>query len=441
MKKIIPILLITIFGISQIVYAQVGIGTVNPDTSSILDLTATSQGLLIPRMNTEQRDAILNPATGLLIYNTTTVHFNHFDLVWKEYSEYTNYYSSNSISEVTTNSTSDIVIPGMTLAPLLAGTYEVTFNCSYNNSPTERIVSSGESFPSSMAQEAKSDLELLINKLNALPVTNSTHLAAFGNGETIFPGIYSIGGAASIALNLTLNGGGNSDSIFVIKANGALTAGANTNVILTNGAQARNVFWLVSGAPSFGANSIMKGNVIAASTGAIAFNAGGNLEGRLLTISGAITLGPGVASMPIGTSPYALGTLADFVLYTASGDVTNTSASTITGNIGTNFGAFAGFESSTVNGAFVTNTTYKSATLTTIFTPNTNPILASFSIYKNGVLIPSSSKILTSEADYGNASLQAISTLEANQIMDVRWKTDSEKIGMGIRTLTLIKVQ
>ena len=441
MKKIISILLITFFGISQIVYAQVGIGTVNPDTSSILDLTATSQGLLIPRMNTEQRDAILNPATGLLIYNTTTAHFNHFDLVWKEYPEYTNYYNSNSISDVSTNSTSDIVIPGMTLAPLLAGTYEVTFNCSYNNSPTERKVSSGESFPSSMAQEAKSDLELLINKLNALPVTNSTHLAAFGNGETILPGVYSIAGAASIALNLTLDGGGNPNSIFVIKANGALAAGAGTNIILTNGAQARNVFWLAYGAPSFGANTIMKGNVIAASTGAIAFNAGGNLEGRLLTISGAITFGPGVASMPIGTSPYALGTVADFVLYTASGDVTNTSTSTITGNIGTNLGAFAGFESSTVNGAFVTNTTYKSATPTTIFTPNTNPILASFSIYQNGVLIPSSSKTLTSEADFGNVSLQAISILEANQIMDVRWKTDSEKIRMENRTLTLIKVQ
>jgi len=423
------------------VSAQVGIGTINPDASSILDLTSNSQGLLPPRMTTVQRDEIISPATGLLIYNTSTSHFNYFDLVWKEYSEYTNYYNSNSTNDVTTTSTSNEVVPGMTISPLLSGTYEVTFNCSYYNSPIERIVSSGESFPSTVAQQAKSDLELLINQLNSLTVTNSTHLAVFGNGETILPGVYSIAGAGSIALNLTLDGGGDSNSIFIIKVNGALAAGAGTNVILTNGAQARNVFWLAYGAPSFGANSIMKGNVIAASTGAIAFNAGGNLEGRLLTISGAITFGPAIATMPTGIAQYTLGILTDFVLYTASGDITNTAVSTISGNIGSNLGVFVGFESATVNGAFVSNTTYSSITSTTISTPNTNSILASFSLYQNGVLIPSSSKILTSEADYGNASLQAISTLEANQVIDVRWKTDSEKIEMGNRTLTLIKVQ
>ena len=441
MKKIAALLFISFLMISQIVPAQVGIGTINPDVSSILDLTSNPQGLLAPRMTATQRDAVLNPATGLLIYNTTTSHFNHFDLVWKEYSDYTNYYNSYSINDVTTTSTSDVVIPGMTIAPLLAGTYEVTFNCSYNNSPIERIVSSGESFPSTMAQEAKSDLDLLINQLNSLPVTNSTHLPVFGNGETISPGVYYIAGAASINLNLTLDGGGDSNSIFVIKANGALAAGANTNVLLTNGAQARNVFWLAYGAPSFGANSIMKGNVIAATTGAIAFNAGGNLEGRLLTISGAITFGPAVASIPIGSAPYPMGVLDKFVLFTADGDVTNTSVSTITGNIGTNLGTFSGFGSATLNGAFVTKTTYTSSTSTTLSSPNTNDIVASFSIYKNGVLIPSSTKILTSAADLGNASLQTISTLEANQILDVRWNTGSEKIGMGNRTLTLIKVQ
>jgi hypothetical protein len=43
------------------------------------------------------------------------------------------------------------------------------------------------------------------------------------------------------------------------------------------------------------------------------------LKGRLLTISGEITLGSAIVSKPIGTSAYTLGTLADFVLYTALG--------------------------------------------------------------------------------------------------------------------------
>jgi len=49
---------------------QVGIGTITPDASSILDLSTTDQGILIPRMTETQRDAISSPATSLLIYQT-----------------------------------------------------------------------------------------------------------------------------------------------------------------------------------------------------------------------------------------------------------------------------------------------------------------------------------------------------------------------------------
>ncbi|NGZ90411.1 Lcl C-terminal domain-containing protein, partial [Psychroflexus maritimus] len=50
--------------------AQVGIGTTNPDASAILELEATDKGLLPPRITTAQRDAISNPAVGLMIFNT-----------------------------------------------------------------------------------------------------------------------------------------------------------------------------------------------------------------------------------------------------------------------------------------------------------------------------------------------------------------------------------
>jgi hypothetical protein len=66
--------------------------------------------------------------------------------------------------------------------------------------------------------------------------------------------------------------------------------------------------------------------------------------------------------------------------------------------------------------------------------------LGSFGIYQNGVLIPSSYKTLTTNANYANVSLQAIATILPNKI-DIRWNTDSEEIVMGNRTLTLIKVQ
>ena len=52
--------------------AQVGIGTANPNNSAILDVSSTSQGILLPRMTSTQRQAIATPATGLMIFDTTT---------------------------------------------------------------------------------------------------------------------------------------------------------------------------------------------------------------------------------------------------------------------------------------------------------------------------------------------------------------------------------
>ena len=51
--------------------AQTVLGGETPDNSAILDLQSNSKGLLLPRLTTAQRAAIVNPQTGLLIYNTS----------------------------------------------------------------------------------------------------------------------------------------------------------------------------------------------------------------------------------------------------------------------------------------------------------------------------------------------------------------------------------
>lgn len=53
-----------------ITFSQVGIGTTTPNASSLLDVTDTTKGILIPRMTLLQRNAIALPATGLIIYQT-----------------------------------------------------------------------------------------------------------------------------------------------------------------------------------------------------------------------------------------------------------------------------------------------------------------------------------------------------------------------------------
>ncbi|EJG02618.1 hypothetical protein [Flavobacterium sp. F52] len=59
--------------------AQIGIGTITPDPSSILDISSTAQGMLAPRMSTAQRTAIASPAESLLVFDTTDKAFYFYN--------------------------------------------------------------------------------------------------------------------------------------------------------------------------------------------------------------------------------------------------------------------------------------------------------------------------------------------------------------------------
>ena len=67
------IILTLLFFSGFVSYAQVAINKTGapPDPSSILDISATDGGLLIPRMTTAQINQIINPAQGLMVYNNT----------------------------------------------------------------------------------------------------------------------------------------------------------------------------------------------------------------------------------------------------------------------------------------------------------------------------------------------------------------------------------
>ncbi|WP_304235996.1 hypothetical protein [Jiulongibacter sediminis] len=64
---------------------NVGIGTKNPEESAILDIQSPDKGLLIPRLSLEQRNGIISPAEGLLVYqNDKNVGFYYFsENKWK----------------------------------------------------------------------------------------------------------------------------------------------------------------------------------------------------------------------------------------------------------------------------------------------------------------------------------------------------------------------
>jgi hypothetical protein len=200
------------------------------------------------------------------------------------------------------------------------------------------------------------DLNTLASDLNARASTDTLPLE-FG-GATYTDGVYYIPGAGTITGTLRLNALGDPNALFIFRVTGALSTAANTEIILLNGALACNVFYITaSGAISCGANSNMKGNIIAQNA-AVSMAAGCTLEGRLLTTTGAIAFSTGTANAPLNcgipilTGPTAptLASAACYSLFSSNGNVTNTGSSYLNGDIGTNLGITSGFSTIFVTG-------------------------------------------------------------------------------------------
>jgi hypothetical protein len=216
-----------------------------------------------------------------------------------------------------------------------------------------------------LTREARLDLLRVYIRLYDIFVDfPSTHTPSFGSGETLTPGIYSIDGAGSIAGTLTMNGGGDSNAVFIIKLDGAITASASTTINLTGGTRACNVFWIAEGAIYVGANSIIKGTLLS-HFGVVSLGTNCTIEGRIIAAEG-ITMGGGsdvtipagpisiptqtTSTRPPATAVDVLGSIEGFVLFTGAGAVTNTASSGFVGHIGAEVGAVSGFVSSTVIG-------------------------------------------------------------------------------------------
>ena len=50
---------------------QLGVGVAAPNAAAAVEVVSTTQGVLLPRMTTTQRDAITAPPDGLVLYNST----------------------------------------------------------------------------------------------------------------------------------------------------------------------------------------------------------------------------------------------------------------------------------------------------------------------------------------------------------------------------------
>ncbi len=170
------------------------------------------------------------------------------------------------------------------------------------------------------AEQAKADLVTAYTAAAALNNNPTNVDAADLGGQTLTAGLYRSASTLAISnAHLTLNAQGNIDAMWVFQMGSTLTTAAGSQVILTNGAQARNVFWQVGSSATLGTNSVFKGTILALTS--ITATTGATIEGRLLARNGTVTLDANTITVPSGGSE-------DFMLVKTDGNGDNSSTFT-----------------------------------------------------------------------------------------------------------------
>lgn len=154
-----------------------------------------------------------------------------------------------------------------------------------------------------VSHQARADLLAAYNSAKGLPpgttISGGADLGAFiptgGVAGTLPPGTYTSGSTMLVSTPLTLDAGGNANAVWVFQIGSSLTTGAN--VVLANGAQAKNVFWVPTSDVTVGSGTIFYGTIVAGRDATSAGNA--TLNGRIL--AGAITAGTVALNGPPST--------------------------------------------------------------------------------------------------------------------------------------------
>jgi len=204
------------------------------------------------------------------------------------------------------------------LSPGLGGAIIGFNNCTQMSGGTIYLVDNGgpscATIEPTVAGTAVSDMELAYSNAMAQTPDYSNGGAGEIGGQTLPPGVYTWGGAVTIPADLTLDGQGDANAVWIFRTAGALTIEAGKNVILSNGAQESNIFWVVAGDTGLGANAGFKGTILDA--GAITMGSGAIVNGRALAQT-TVTLDTSSVTVPVPR----LAPVADFTFTNVSGTV------------------------------------------------------------------------------------------------------------------------
>ena len=149
-------------------------------------------------------------------------------------------------------------------------------------------------------RQGVTDLDALYDQLINLTITKNygaaTTLGANNTGETLTEGVYNFSSSTKIKGNLTLDAQNDPNAKFVFLVHGDLAAEAASSIILANGADFNNIYWVtIGGGITSAANATIKGNLVA-QTGDINFSSRADIQGRILSLNGSITFTSGIAT-------------------------------------------------------------------------------------------------------------------------------------------------
>ncbi|AKD02998.1 T9SS C-terminal target domain-containing protein [Pontibacter korlensis] len=150
---------------------------------------------------------------------------------------------------------------------------------------------------SAAAKNAFADAQAVYNNFSSYPNPNPLFSSTLGNYQRLAPGVHKVNTSANLRGGLILDAQGDPSAKFVIIINGNLTSTADkTYVNLINGAQPKNVFWVVEGSVDTGKTSLFQGTVLA--KGNIKFGGGGVVIGRAISLTGEVGLETNLVFMP-----------------------------------------------------------------------------------------------------------------------------------------------
>jgi uncharacterized repeat protein (TIGR01451 family) len=212
----------------------------------------------------------------------------------------------------------------------------------------------------SVALQAQNDLTTAYNDAAAETVTATIPTELGGTTET--PGVYnSAAGTFGITGTLTLDAQGNPNAVFIFQAASTLITASASNVVLVNGAQASNVFWVVGSSATLGTTSTLQGNILALTS--ITVTTGTTIDGRALARNGAVTLDTNQITVPVpgltisitaSVSSAAPGDTVNYTLTIAdTGNTTYTGATVTDSLAGVLDDATYGHDASAVGGGTV----------------------------------------------------------------------------------------